>query len=142
MRTTSIAHHMNDFGYDWSVFTPLPTAPNAPAAVTAKRQSIATPFSTAAEHRANGANRDGQLGGFILDAFFNVAFPGFGAVFGPLGMLDMADALDETRSAFARASRPSVRSPFMASNAQRRPGAPVPGMMRRRKPGLFSFMFG
>lgn len=142
MITTSFARQMDVAGYGRLVFGPLPMAQNQDFANKAKQKSVATPFSTAAERRANGSNKDGQLGGFILDAFFNAAFPGFGVVFGAIGLLDVADVGDEMRSAFARTGRPRAQTTFMSSLKQRQSGAPVPAMMRRRKPGLLSFMFG
>ena len=64
-------------------------------------------FDTEARHR-DGASEDAQIGENILDNLFAAAFPGLGAIFAPLGLLDAVDLYDQTRSAFRRTVRPAL----------------------------------
>jgi hypothetical protein len=136
MFTTSFARQMDLFGYNTSTSHQAVHQPVTPKTGVATRS-----FETTAPRTASNANKDGQLGGFILDAFFNAAFPGFGAVFGAIGLLDMADVIDETRAAFSRATAPGQPTPaYATARGMIRPASTT--IMHHRKPGLLSFMFG
>ena len=101
MTYTSFARTFDDYGYNQS---PVKERPRA--------QALALSFQKAqAQTGPKTPQRDGQMGGFILDAFFNVAFPGFGVLFGAASLLDMADVYDETRAAFSRSKRPTAQPP-------------------------------
>jgi hypothetical protein len=121
-----------DTGHWHRAFNPVSTKMDEP-------QPASRPV-TAAERRRNSASEDGQMGGIILDIFFNVAFPGLGALVAPISMLDAVEVYDQTRSAFHRSARPATKNGYHPAAA--RATAPVTQANRfgnRRKAPAFIF---